>query len=81
MVYVKRAVSYWLWAVIIIFVLYVVVSVLFFNYAGPPILGMPPMLFWFTVVPIITPLILGALYLIDRRINPQWDEEGYDVRS
>lgn len=81
MVYVKRAVSYWLWAVILIFVLYVVISVLFFNHAGPAILGMPPMLFWFTVVPLVTPLILGTLYLIDRRINPQWDEEGYDVRS
>ncbi len=78
---VKRAVGYWLLTVIIVFVLYVGVSVLFFNHAGPAILGMPPMLFWFTVVPVVTPLILGGLYLIDRRVNPQWDEEGYDVRG
>ncbi len=77
----KRAVSYWILAVVLVFVLYVVVSVLFFNRDGPAILGMPPMLFWFTVVPLVTPGVLGALYLIDRRVNPQWEEEGYDARG
>jgi len=74
---VKRAVRNWLIAAVGVYALYTIISVAFFNHAGPAILGMPPMLFWFTVVPIFTPLILGGLYLVDKTVNPQWDEEGF----
>jgi hypothetical protein len=74
---VKQAIGYWLLAVMVVFVLYTIVSMGFFNHSGPAILGMPPMVFWFTVVPVVTPLILGGLYWIDRIVNPQWDEEEF----
>jgi len=73
----KQAVRNWLIAAIAVYGLYTIISVAFFNHAKPAILGMPPMLFWFTVVPLVTPLILGGLYLLDKRVNPQWDEEGF----
>ena len=57
------------------------VSAAFFNHASYRILGLPPMLFGFTLVPIATPIILGALYLRDKKINPQWDEEGDKLMS
>jgi hypothetical protein len=40
-----------------------------FNAARPAILGMPPLYFWFVLVPLLNPLIMGAVYLIDARDN------------
>lgn len=72
----RQEIRNWVWVVIAVFLLYVGVSTAFFNHASYRILGLPPMLFWFTLMPIVTPIILGALYLRDKKINPQWDEEG-----
>lgn len=71
----KRAITAWLITVIAIYVLYVGVSMAFFNRLTPYILGMPPLIFWFTLVPVVTPLLMGWLYLNDKKTNPQWDEE------
>lgn len=73
----QKAIRNWLWTAISIFVLYVGVSMAFFNRSAPLVLGMPPLLFWFTLVPVATPVILGVLYINDKKINPQWDEEGH----
>jgi hypothetical protein len=73
----RQSIRNWLWTVIAIFVLYVVVSMLFFNHATYLILGMPPLLFWFTLMPLATPIFLGALYISDKKTNPQWNEEEY----
>lgn len=73
----RRAIRNWLWTVIGIYVLYVGVSMAFFNHPGPLVLGMPPLVFWFTLIPVVTPIILGILYSLDKKINPQWDEEGH----
>lgn len=64
----------WFLAVATIFVLYVGVSMAFFNNTKYLILGMPPLIFWFTLVPIVTPALLGILYLSDKRTNPQWED-------
>ncbi len=71
----RQALRNWIWTVIAIFILYVGVSTVFFNYATHAILGMPPMLFWFTLMPLATPLLLGWLYHADKHTNPQWDEQ------
>jgi hypothetical protein len=39
---------------------------IYFNRATPPILGMPPLFFWFLIVPILTSLVLWAVYVADR---------------
>ena len=36
---------------------------------------MPPLYFWFVLVPLLNPVILGVLYLIDRAENPGDDDE------
>ncbi|MCL5116579.1 MAG: hypothetical protein M1272_05450 [Firmicutes bacterium] len=63
----------WLAAVLLVAFLYLGATALWFNRPSPLILGMPPLVFWFLVVPIVTPLVLGTLYLFDRRYNPQQD--------
>jgi ABC-type uncharacterized transport system permease subunit len=30
---------------------------------------MPPLYFWFVLIPIVSPAILGTVYLIDRRLG------------
>ena len=39
---------------------------LYFNRATPLILGMPPLFFWFLLVPMLTVLILWGVYAVDR---------------
>lgn len=58
--------SAWLAGLVIIVLLYTVGPAVGFNSATPPILGMPPLYFWFVLVPLLNPLILGVVYLIDR---------------
>lgn len=65
----------WLIAFIIIIALYTLGPALGLNAATPPILGMPPLYFWFVLVPLLNPIILGAVYLIDSRENAGADEE------
>lgn len=65
----------WLIAFIVIIALYTLGPVLGLNAATPPILGMPPLYFWFVLVPLLNPIILGVVYLIDRRENAGADEE------
>ncbi|MCF3948034.1 hypothetical protein AiwAL_13990 [Acidiphilium sp. AL] len=56
----------WLVGLVLIVLLYTVGPAIGFNHATPPILGMPPLYFWFVLVPLLNPVILGAVYLIDR---------------
>lgn len=61
-----RAIVAWFIAFIVILALYIVGPIAGLNRATPTILGMPPLYFWFVLVPLLNPLILGAVYLIDR---------------
>jgi hypothetical protein len=45
-----------------------------FNRALPLILFLPPLLFWFVLIPLATPLIMGVVYLIDQRDSVIEDE-------
>jgi hypothetical protein len=56
----------WLAALLLIIGLYTIGPALGFNRASPLILGMPPLIFWFVLIPLLNPLILGVVYLIDR---------------
>lgn len=57
----------WVFSVVLIIGLYTLRPIIWFNRATPAILGMPPLYFWFVLVPLLNPVILGVLYLIDRR--------------
>ncbi len=63
----------WIISLLLIIALYTIGPV-FFNRATPAILGMPPLYFWFVLVPLLNPLILGTVYLIDRHEEPITDE-------
>lgn len=69
---VRRIISAWLFTVVLIVFLYVGVTGLWMNHVRPTVLGMPLLYFWFVLVPLLNPPILGLLYLYDRRHNPQW---------
>ncbi len=70
----RVAMTAWLIGLVLIIGLYVLGPALWFNRAGPLILGMPPLYFWFVLVPVLNPLILGAVYMIDRATNDGGDE-------
>jgi len=61
-----RSTVAWIIGLIVILALYIGGPVVWFNRATPPIFGMPPLYFWFVLVPLLNPLILGAVYLLDR---------------
>ncbi|UNC13957.1 hypothetical protein FE249_06865 [Acidiphilium multivorum] len=65
----------WLVGFIAIIALYALGPVFGLNAATPPILGMPPLYSWFVLVPLLNPIILGVVYLIDRRENAGADED------
>ena len=71
----RLSVFAWLVGLVVIVLLYTVGPAIGFNRATPPILGMPPLYFWFVLVPLLNPIILGAVYLIDSRENAGADEE------
>ncbi len=71
----KRAISAWLIAVVLIVFLYVGVVALWTNKIHPVILGMPLLYAWFVLVPLLNPVILGLLYVYDKHHNPQPREE------
>lgn len=56
------------WAVgfSVLVLLYTVGTVLWFNHAAPAILGLPPLIFWFVLLPLVSPVLIGIVYLIDR---------------
>lgn len=56
----------WLTGLALVIGLYTIGPAVWFNRASPPILGMPPLIFWFVLIPLLNPFILGAVYLIDR---------------
>jgi hypothetical protein len=56
----------WVIAVFLVAGLYLLGPLIGFNRATPPIMGMPPLLFWFVLCAVLTPIIIGILYLIDR---------------
>ncbi|WP_329236042.1 hypothetical protein OG417_30970 [Actinoallomurus sp. NBC_01490] len=59
----------WAWAFLVslILILYVGAPVWFFNDASSTIAGMPPMLFWFVLLPFVVPGLIAALYFYDQR--------------
>ena len=59
----------WVCGVLAVTGLYILGPVLYFNRADPPILGMPPLYFWFVLVPLVSPVILGLVYLADKRLG------------
>lgn len=69
----------WVIAVLLIIGLYVGGPILGLNSAAPAILGMPPLYFWFVLVPLLSPVILGIVYLIDLAENPQANSEAVQV--
>lgn len=63
----NRIVRAWAGLVALIFVLYVGIPALFLDHASPTIAGMPPMLFWFVMLPFVVPALIAALYFYDQR--------------
>ena len=64
-----RAMIAWILGAVTVTGLYILGPVLYFNRAEPPILGMPPLYFWFVLIPLISPVILGLVYLVDLRVG------------
>jgi hypothetical protein len=56
----------WVAGVVAVTGLYILGPLLWFNRAEPPILGMPPLYFWFVLIPLVSPAILGTVFLVDR---------------
>jgi len=75
----KRAVTAWLIAILVILFLYLGVVALFTNRIHPTVFGMPMLYAWYVLVPFLNPVILGILYIYDKKHNPQndtsWMEE------
>jgi hypothetical protein len=70
---VNKVIWAWLAAVLVILFLYVGAVALFANHVKPTVLGMPFLYFWYVLIPLLNPIILGLLYLYDARRNPQFD--------
>lgn len=69
----RKSIVAWLFVVIVILFLYLGAVGLFANRIHPTVFGMPFLYFWYVLIPLLSPLILGLLYLYDRRRNPQND--------
>lgn len=76
----RRVLWVWFMTVVVIVFLYVGVVALWTNRVEPTILGMPLLYTWFIIVPLLNPVILGALYLFDKKHSPQPEEVLTDVR-
>ena len=63
----------WVVGVLLLTALYTLGPIVF-NAAGPKILGMPPLYFWFVLVPLLSPVVMGVVYLIDLRDPTNPDE-------
>ncbi len=64
----RRQVLAWLALTVAVIVLYTCVPPLFFNDGRSRIAGMPELLFWFTLLPFVVPVLMGALYLYDSKL-------------
>ena len=62
----RVAMTAWAVGLVLVIGLYTLGPAIWFNRATPAILGMPPLYFWFVLIPLLNPLIMGAVYLIDR---------------
>lgn len=76
----KKSVWAWLSAVLLIVLLYLGGPAVYFNRVYPLIFGMPALYFWFVLVPFLNPVILGILYLYDRKWNAQQSIPGEKER-
>lgn len=76
----RKAVAAWLATNAAVFVLYTFVPPLFLNSGSDRIAGMPEMLFWFTLLPLVIPGLMGALYLYDQRLTRAPLQAGRVVR-
>lgn len=56
----------WVVGLVTLTLLYVAGTPLWFNAAAPPILGLPPIVFWFVLLPAVSPVLIGFVYLVDR---------------
>ncbi len=65
----RKTVAAWLATNVVVVVLYTVVPPIFLNSGSDRIAGMPEMLFWFTLLPLLIPALMAALYLYDRRLT------------
>ena len=63
---VAKSLLAWVAGVVAVSGLYILGPILYFNAASPPILGMPPLYFWFVLIPLVSPAILGAVFLVDQ---------------
>lgn len=63
----------WITGLLLVIALYTL-GPIFFNRASPLILSMPPLYFWFVLVPLLSPVIMGAVYLIDQHESASEDE-------
>ncbi|MHB8146177.1 MAG: hypothetical protein ACYDGM_02800 [Vulcanimicrobiaceae bacterium] len=61
-----RSIATWVIGFFLATFLSVAGPAIYFNRATPLILGMPPLFFWFLLVPILTVLILWGVYAVDR---------------
>jgi uncharacterized membrane protein len=68
----RKVVGAWLVLNVAVLVLYTCVPPLLFNDGAGRIAGMPEMLFWFTVLPILVPAVMAALYVYDSRLMARY---------
>ncbi|WP_255950197.1 hypothetical protein [Streptomyces odontomachi] len=64
----RKTVMAWLTLNVVMIVLYTCVPPVFFNDGAGRVAGMPEMLFWFTLMPLVIPALMALLYLYDRRL-------------
>lgn len=56
----------WITGLVVLTLLYVAGTPLWFNAAAPPILGLPPIVFWFILLPLVSPFLIGLVYFVDQ---------------
>ncbi|MGI8695341.1 MAG: hypothetical protein ACR2JQ_01605 [Mycobacteriales bacterium] len=72
---IRAAVNAWTITLIVVYGLYTVIPVLFFNDGNRRIAGMPSMLFWFSLLPWLIPGIMYVLYVVDDRLMTRLADE------
>jgi uncharacterized membrane protein SirB2 len=75
----RKTVAAWLATNVAVLALYTVVPPIFLNSGSHRIAGMPEMLFWFTLLPLVIPALMAVLYLYDRRVTQAPREAGAAV--
>ena len=72
----RKSMVAWLLGLVVLTLLYVAGTPLWFNAAAPPLLGLPPIVFWFVVLPVVSPFIIGLVYIVDRNAGGVGTAEG-----